>query len=312
MYDTFLMLFTAALAAVAVVSLMSLPPISWWPLELVSHFRVQYSAILGVGSLAVALGGETYVAGIFAVVGLINFLPVAPFLPLRTEEQYPHYHKLVLVNVRMRNRAFELLARLLEVERPDLIGLVEVDDDWLGAIDPHLERRGYVSISAPRDDSYGLAVYSRFKIVSRSPAELGNLNGSSLSCTISCDKQKLNILVLHIPPPLTPQLLKQRDRALQDVGDWLQGSAGEWIVMGDFNMSPWSRSLRETCKQANLQSFRDRGGVRATWPDQFAPVRIPIDHVLGTKCVVFGYSKVGMSVGSDHLPVVVRFRLNNP
>lgn len=282
-----------------------------WIFELISHFRVQYAAILGLGAVLMWLSGELLLAVLLAVVGMINLLPVSPFLPVNRSAEADGFLKLILINVRMRNRAFEHVERLLEHEAPDLIGLVEVDEGWLRAVGPLLEQNGYSTVASPSNDSYGLAVYSKFRIASRSPAELDGLDGSSLICTVSINKQRLNLLLVHLPPPLTPRFLQLRDRALEDIGDWLRGSTGEWIVMGDFNVTPWSPRLRGVCKQANLRSFRENEGVRATWPDQFAPFRIPIDHVLGTNGVSFGRSEVGPSVRSDHLPLIVHFRLQD-
>lgn len=294
---------------VAVVSLVSFLPISAWLIELISHFRVQYAVVLGLGSLIAILGGELLAAVLLAAVGVINFWPVVPFLSLRRAGEVAGFLKLVLINVRMRNRSFRPTARFLAKQNPEIIALVEVDEGWLDALGPGLQARGYQETSLPREDSYGLVIYSKFRLTSFETVVLPSLDTPSSTCLLDINGASLGLLLVHLPPPLSPALMRQRDEALTHVAAWLHGREGNWLVLGDFNLTPWSRQLRAFEAQTGYHSFREGVGILATWPDHFAPLRIPLDHVFGSPGIQFGRPDLGGSVKSDHLPVVVRFQV---
>ena len=57
--------------------------------------------------------------------------------------------------------------------------------------------------------------------------------------------------------------------------NWLDGPS---VVVGDFNMPPWSRPMRGLLGDTGFRAIR---GGPGTWPaSTAAPLRLPIDHVL--------------------------------
>jgi len=68
------------------------------------------------------------------------------------------------LNVQISNREFEATIGWLQRNKPDVFVAVEVDRGWLNAFSTLSALYPYRR-SNPRDDNFGLAVYSRFPIV---------------------------------------------------------------------------------------------------------------------------------------------------
>lgn len=50
-------------------------------------------------------------------------------------------------------------------------------------------------------------------------------------------------------------------------------------------------------------------GVQASWPADSWMLRIPIDHCLHSPTVQITRREIGPNVASDHLPLILEFRL---
>ena len=77
--------------------------------------------------------------------------------------------------------------------------------------------------------------------------------------------------------------------------------------MGDLNISMWAHHYARFEEVSGLSNARRGFGVAPTWPVWLFPGLIPIDHVLVSEQVVVTDFRTGPSIGSDHLPIVVRF-----
>jgi endonuclease/exonuclease/phosphatase (EEP) superfamily protein YafD len=98
--------------------------------------------------------------------------------------------------------------------------------------------------------------------------------------------------------------------------DWLIAEsasfAGPAVIVGDFNMTPWSYRLQRLLASAGL---RRHATFLRSWPTGLYPqLRLPapaflIDHVLSTPDIRSVSIRTGPVVGSDHLPVIAQLRL---
>jgi endonuclease/exonuclease/phosphatase (EEP) superfamily protein YafD len=77
------------------------------------------------------------------------------------------------------------------------------------------------------------------------------------------------------------------------------------IVAGDFNVAPWSRSFRATLERSGLSDSAAGHGLAPSWPSQFPPVGIRIDHCWVSHHWRSVDVRLGPSTGSDHLPLIV-------
>ena len=110
------------------------------------------------------------------------------------------------------------------------------------------------------------------------------------------------LVATHAMTPVSPRGLQPRNTLLDIAGEVAAGSES-FILMGDFNLSPWT------------PTFRDLPGKRAgdprlsrTWPVPFGPFGIPIDHIMFSDDLELVETRVLEPIGSDHYPVLARFR----
>ena len=88
----------------------------------------------------------------------------------------------------------------------------------------------------------------------------------------------------------------------------------EALVIGDFNITPWSKPFREMLKgdglgQGKLRDTREGRGFFATWPSGLGWLGIPIDHALVTQGIEVHRRGAGLPLReSDHGWIEVTIR----
>ena len=109
--------------------------------------------------------------------------------------------------------------------------------------------------------------------------------------------EPVDVYVIHPVMPLSREGMTYRDelldRAISEIG-----STDNFILLGDFNLTPWE------------PKFKDLPGKRAgdprwvaTWDARKPWIRIAIDHVMIGRKFVPVEAEVMPSIGSDHYPI---------
>lgn len=298
-----------ALCAVACAGayLVALVPV--WPCVLVEHFRVQLAAgglVIAACAAAVRVPGYLDAAAISTVLQLVAIAPDLCRTPAAIPAGGAALRVLVL-NVHTESSSFDQVHRLIDDARPDVIGLVEVDQRWLEALAPAVA--GYPDrVEQPRGDNFGVALYAR-RPVGGAPLTGGIelLGGSlpSVAASIAVGGARLGVILVHPLPPISGAALTAQREQLDAVAARARRVAGPVLVMGDFNATPWSAPFRRLLARSGLCDSRAGFGVEASFPADFAIVRIPIDHLLASCSIGVRDRWVERDVGSDHLPVVI-------
>lgn len=114
--------------------------------------------------------------------------------------------------------------------------------------------------------------------------------------------QATRILVVHAMAPFSTPGMVARDKLLEVAGNVAQ-EHGTFIMLGDFNLTPWT------------PQFRALPGKRAgdprlsvTWPTPLRAIGIPIDHIMFDGDLELVSVRVLELAGSDHLAVMAQFR----
>ncbi|MEZ5670169.1 MAG: endonuclease/exonuclease/phosphatase family protein [Alphaproteobacteria bacterium] len=79
----------------------------------------------------------------------------------------------------------------------------------------------------------------------------------------------------------------------------MAGLDGPLVVAGDFNATPWSRSMRTIRESTGLCGA---AGYRPTWPVWLGALGLPIDHILVSPDLAVTAETLPPA-GSDHLPI---------
>ena len=111
----------------------------------------------------------------------------------------------------------------------------------------------------------------------------------------------LHVTGFHLFPPMTPQRLAWRNEQLAIAGDILAEVDAPMLVVGDFNATPWSASLRAFRSENDLSGFN----TRATWPVWLGFAGIPIDHAFVSRDLRILGIETGPDIGSDHRPILI-------
>lgn len=123
-----------------------------------------------------------------------------------------------------------------------------------------------------------------------------------IAADLAGDWDGTRIVITHPLIPVSSSWTKARDTLLNVAGDTASG-ADHFILMGDFNTTPWSATFRDLPgKRAGDPRFS------ATWPTFFPAMGISIDHIIASENFELVEFKVLDSVGSDHYPLLARFR----
>lgn len=297
----------AALAGLALATFGSfLAGWAWW-LDVLSDFRVQYAAaaaLLALAALAMRRMKEMVLA--LALLGL-NGIALAPHLAPAPDG--PATMKVIGFNLDFHNTDTAPTLDFLRRENADVVVVTEVTEVWRSALDrlsdiyshrffgplcrcpgktPHtiglLAKRPWEDIGVERSDLTNrvFAVWARFP--SASPS--------------------LTVAGVHIMNPINGFAVLQRaeTEALVSV---VKRFKGPLIVVGDFNMTPFSTRYEALLRKSGLR--RADGGLNTTWPALLTPLGLSLDHVLVGAGIRDAAMRTGPRLGSDHLPVVGTF-----
>ncbi len=245
-----------------------------------SACRMKWTALLGLG-LAIVLGWRIY-----------------PHIAPPEQRVTPALTWLV-ANVLTSNPNRDELLALIQERKPDIVGLVETDAAWLDDLDGPLREYSY-RILHPRDDNFGMALYSRKPLVN--PQVQDSSAVPTIAATVKMDAREIDLVLVHVLPPVSKSYTNTRNEQLARMGALGVSSERGLVVAGDFNATPYSAAFRHSFSRDH---FRRLGGVSGTFPAGMPGIfRIPIDHVLISGAVQ-GRQEIERPIGSDHLPFVI-------
>lgn len=285
----------------------------WWLLELTSHFRLQYAVGLFALGLGFALQRQLGVVSLYGVFALANLLAMFPYPFSTAPEVSPRdpILRVVALNVHTANTRHDLVEAFLRREAPAVIVLTEIDDRWLAQL-ASLTNTWPHRVLAPRDDNFGIALFSRWPIRSGQAIELGEAGVPSVEAEVLVESRPVYVLGTHPLPPSSGENAALRNEQLALIADHLAARRGARVLVGDLNATPWSPAFRGLVRRSGLTDTLRGRGWQPTWPTRFFPFWIPLDHCLVSPDLTVFSRRVGEDVGSDHRPVVVALGVPTP
>jgi len=313
-------------------TLLPLLRVPWWWVRSFDFPRLQILVLLvGVGVALAVVGGPVWALAAVAGAALYQSWRVWPYTPLARVQSLPATDsartlRLVVSNVLMTNADHARWARVVRAEDPDVIAAVETDDAWVEALDAFADTHPH-AVALPQDDTYGMAVRSRFEIVRHEVRHLVEPEVPSLWLALrlpagdGADEDagdetnagdEVTLVVVHPRPPRpdTQQDATLRDAELVRVARALEPEAGPVIVAGDLNDVAWSDTTTLFQKLSGLLDPRIGRGLYATFHARHAWLRYPLDHVFHSEhWAVVDLARLA-DVGSDHFPMRLTLALD--
>jgi endonuclease/exonuclease/phosphatase (EEP) superfamily protein YafD len=315
---------TITLLALGLLSLLSY--IAWfWPLELLTHFRIQYLILsLIVSSVLVILWRTRHLKSKLVVltalllVGL-NGVEVIPWYLPHSQQVASNAAKairLLSFNLNIQNKGDNKAINVVRANKPDLALFLEVDRETVENLKTELKDTLPYSFRSPAG---GLALLSRFPIQDARGNNFNGRGGHNLIATIEVDKQPIELIGTHPLVPVTRKNFHSRNRQLAALSDYIRERDRPLILMGDFNLTPWSPYYRRFIKKTKLHNTRLGFGILPSWPRSATHVHypkwliplmnIPIDHCLVSKHFKVARISTGANANSDHASLITELVL---
>lgn len=279
--------------------------------------RQQLLAIaLGLAALLLLAGGRDPAAlamiAAQAGVAVVQAWHIVPFTPLwrrRSASFDPaidqgERFRLVACNVKMSNRRFDDLARVIREHDPDILVLMEVDESWISALAPVLERFAEV-IARPQANSYGMALASKLSLSDTVVECLLTEGVPSIVTTVRTAKgQRFRLYAIHPEPPVPHRDTVGRDGETALVALRTREEDLPVVVTGDLNDVAWSRTTERFRKVSGLLDPRVGREVFSTFDARYPLIRWPLDHLFHSAEFRLASMRRLPACGSDHFPVL--------
>jgi endonuclease/exonuclease/phosphatase (EEP) superfamily protein YafD len=288
-----------------------LGPWAWW-LDLLAHFRLQYTAALLLALLLATAARRWRLALLGALLLAPNLIPIARLTLSTTPAAIDPPLQLAHLNLLTSNHQHDAVSRWIADSGAALVSLQEVDERWAAVL---AAVPGYHMVHAlPRADNFGLAILvrdDRAALVGGVEAlELAGM--PALALQLHHADRPVALLSLHTLPPVSRKYSETRDAQLAAAAAWAQAqrdAGAAPVILGDFNATPFSAALAPLIA-ADLQDSLTAGGLwtAGSWPDLPWPLRIAIDHCWHDARLVAGDRRIGPAVGSDHRPLRLDLR----
>jgi endonuclease/exonuclease/phosphatase (EEP) superfamily protein YafD len=297
----------AAFAVWAALLAGALAP-QFWLLELLSHFRVQYAALLLALALALFATDQRRFAIACVLGSALGLGSVVAYTGWQSQltRASSNGFRLVTFNVWFRNEDFARVAQYLESTRADAIVLQELTAAEARELGEQLPSYRYSYLGAARPQ--GAAVFSRWPIVAAAGVDFGT-GARGARVELQWRDTAVTLLGVHLHWPLGSHNSHKRNSELAQIAAFARSIDGPLLIGGDFNVTPWSAHFRRVVAESGLADCAAGRGLLPTWPAQFAPMRIRIDQCLASKQWNVVDIRTGPSIGSDHLPTVTDLSL---
>ena len=303
-------------AHIVLTTLILLPLLSqkislWW-LDNLINFQLQWTAL----AIVLIISGIKYSQKFIIPISLFYIaIIVYNFSFLYKQETVKPQHKETLkiaqINIQYGNPNIENLINELKQSDHDVIVLQEVGDDEHKKIRELIKKYPY-SVGSSLLDGFtsGIAVFSRWPIVTKKIHDLGYVESNIIEVIIQSPKQitPIQLFALHPVSPRSKTLWLLRNLTLEFVAKRVSTTLQKYsIVIGDMNTSPWSPTFKNLLDNSKLINSANGFGYIPSWAHNTSNIltRISssayIDHCLISHSFNVLNKEFQHIDGSDHV-----------
>lgn len=247
----------------------------------------------------------------------LDFYRIGPYFPISKKESKSIKNhsdvdfRLYSSNVFVNNLDYHRLVDSVKKANPDVVALIEPDSKWEEGASELKKVYKYHEL-VPKDNTYGILLYSKFKLVDTEVKYLVDKNVPSIFTKIEIpDRGLVELICVHPRPPRPNESSSlQRDAELINVAKYVRERHEQSIlVFGDLNDVAWSHSTRLFKRISKTLDPRVGRGFFNTFPVKWPFLRVPLDHIFHTPRLSLGELRVLPSIGSDHFPIYASFTI---
>jgi endonuclease/exonuclease/phosphatase (EEP) superfamily protein YafD len=255
--------------------------------------------------------GILVVNGVYLLALIWNYTPLASKQMKKSSNDNLDSIKIFIANVLQDNRNSDLCTTAIKRYDPDIILLVETDEQWKQDLESCLDGYPY-RVLQPQSDTYGMLLFSRLEIVDHSVRHLVEPEIPSITADIKTESGKeFRMYCLHPKPPVPgeSETSTERDAEILIVGKEAKNCKRPVIVAGDLNDVAWSYTTNLFLKVSELLDPRIGRGFFSTFHANYWLLRWPLDHVFCSSHFYLNKLKRLPSIGSDHFPIFIEVSL---
>ena len=269
-------------------------------------------------SFADASPARKIIAGVLAAGFIYLTIKILPYTPLAKRQiktvkagRRENQLKIYTANVYQDNREYDRIIQQIRKNDPDIILLVETDEEWKKEIDAAIKNSHPNYIGCPLPNTYGMLLYTRNRIVDGKVRFLVEEDIPGIRAVIEMpSRKKINLWAVHPKPPVPGESddSKAKDSEIMKVAFEAENSELPVIVMGDFNDVAWSKVTELFQKTARLLDQRRGRGFYSTFSAHSRIVRFPLDYIFCSPD--FGLIKMERlpKNGSDHFAILTHLQ----
>ena len=279
-------------------------------LDLFSHFRVQLFVLAFIATVTFGVLKKYFGLVLALGTAMANAVSILPYYLVLQSPSLSFKRaelSVLLSNVLTRNTNKQALIELVRRVDPDLLVLLEIDEQWVQAL-REIEADYSENIIEARADNFGVAIYSKYPLTDSEVLTWGGAGLPSIKTKLLFDGNEVSIIATHPLPPIgkLPSLL--RNDQLSAIAEHVSNFPGELIVLGDFNVTMWSSVMQQFEEKSELVNARRGFGILPTWPSFMPLLLIPIDHCFVSSSIEVVEMRRERYVGSDHYPLFIKLK----
>ena len=182
---------------------------------------------------------------------------------------------------------------------------MRVNDSWLLGLESALIDYPH-RITIPRHDNFGMGLFSKCPFT---PLPLEPHSVPVIGVSVQCSSKPPTILLLvHLAPPISTEAMEINRGILAMLRQAAENAgSASLVVVGDFNATPHSVTLRRFVRETSLRYAAHGFGYRHTWNALGMMERLMIDHAFVSAEVGEVMVRRLDSIGSDHYPLLVKW-----
>ena len=224
-----------------------------------------------------------------------------------------HSIRIMSANVLMSNHNSEQLIALVNQHKPDLLITLESDSWWEEKLSV-LKKNYPHYIECPKDNRYGMHLYSKFKLLDAQICELIEDDIPSFHILFENDEGlEMQGHFIHPAPPSPTEedSSRPRDSELIMVAKAVKNPTRPTIVAGDLNDVAWSRSTRLFMQISGFLDPRKGRGFYNTFHAGYFFMRWPLDHLFHSQGFKVKRIERLAKYGSDHFALLTELSYEN-
>jgi endonuclease/exonuclease/phosphatase (EEP) superfamily protein YafD len=215
---------------------------------------------------------------------------------------------ILVVNVYMNNNESEKCINLIKKVNADIVLTLETNKWWQERLNI-IEKDYPYCIHVPLENTYGLMLYSRLKLIDPHIRYLIKNDIPSVKTKIELPSGQHVLFYGVHPKPPSPgesETSEERDTELLVIGKEVKKEQTlPVIVAGDLNDVAWSHTTHLFQRISGLLDPRKGRGMYSTYNAKSIFWRWPLDHVFHSSHFKLIKMKRHEKIGSDHFPICI-------